>query len=345
MKAWRVEKHGENLKHLEIPNPVCGPMQVRIRVQAVGLNHLDLWLQKGVPGHQFHLPMTPGGDIAGVITELGAGLEQNSLYSDLKVGTPVLVNPGVSCGHCEACLTGQDPLCRSYGIFGETQDGGCADEVIASVANVLVRPPGLSATDGASLGIAYLTAWNMLTRKAQLRAGESILIHAGGSGVSTAAIQMAKLLGAFVITTVGSDDKMEKARLLGADHVIHYKRTPFREEMKKVRKTCEVVMDHVGAETFKDSLKCLGWGGRLVTCGATSGSKVEIDLNLIFFKNISILGSTMGSKGDFLRIVQLVSTGKLRPAIDTVFPMSELPKAFELIASRKTFGKVVLQAD
>ncbi len=347
MKAWRVEKHGgpEVLKYSEIPTPPCGPMQVRVEVEAVGLNHLDLWVQKGVPGHKFPLPITPGCDISGKIAEFGPGAEQ--ALRGMKLGSPVLVNPGVSCGHCPVCLSGFDPICKSYGILGEHQDGGCAESCVVPVANIIARPEGISAVDGASLAIPFITAWSMLTRKAQLQASETILIHAGGSGVSVAAIQMAKLLGATVITTVGNDEKAEKARELGADHVINYKATPFRAEVKKIlieigRSGCEVVMDHVGADTFQDSLKCLSWGGRLVTCGATSGSQIEVDLKAVFFKNLSILGSTMGSKSDFHRIVQLVAEKKLRPVVDTVYSMLELPQALTHLESRTAFGKIVL---
>ena len=377
MKAWQVLRHGGNevLKRVEIPTPKPGPGEALIRVEAAGLNHLDLWLRKGVEGHTFHLPMIPGGDITGVIEEMGVGASRASggagaataghtsnagvsataahavsagAGAAFKVGTPVIVNPGISCGICEACLTGFDPLCKHYGIFGETRDGGCADYVVVPFANLVARPAQISAVEGASLSIPYLTAWTMLTRKAQLRPGETILIHAGGSGVSVAAIQMAKLLGATVITTVGTDEKAAKAKRLGADFVINYKKGPFREELKKIlislgKKGCEVVMDHVGADTFNESIKSLAWGGRLVTCGATSGGAVKIDLKQVFFKNISILGSTMGSKGDFIRVVQLVAEGKLKPVIDRTLPMDKLPEAMDALEHRQAFGKVVLE--
>jgi len=304
---------------------------------------LDIWVRKGVEGHSFHLPLTPGCDISGLVVKGGPGAEKT-----FQPGTPVIVSPGVSCGRCEACLSGVDPLCRNYGILGETRDGGCADLITVPIANIIPRPALLNAAQGASLGVPFLTAWTMLLKKALLRPGETVLIHAGGSGVSVAAIQIAKLIGASVITTVGSDDKIEKAKQLGADHVIQYKKGPFREELKKIlagqgKKGCEVVIDHVGVDTLQDSLKSLAWGGRLVTCGATSGSNVSIDLKQVFFKNISILGSTMGSKADLLRIIQLVEQGKLRPVIDRTVPMSDLPKAMSALESRQVFGKVVVE--
>jgi NADPH:quinone reductase-like Zn-dependent oxidoreductase len=350
MKAWKIVKHGgpEVLQYIDVPEPQCGPMQVKVRVEAVGLNHLDVWVQKGVEGHKFPLPMTPGCDISGRIVKFGPGAQEALALDNIQLDTPVLINPGISCGRCEACLGGFDPLCRHYGIIGETQDGGCAEFVVVPLANILARPPSLSAVEGAAIAIPYLTAWTMLTRKVELRAGETILIQAGGSGVSVAAIQMAKLLGATVITTVGSDEKAQKAKDLGADYVIQYKKHPFRDEVKKIlnslgKKGCEVVMDHVGADTFQESLKCLTWGGRFVTCGATSGGHVEMDLKAIFFKNLSIFGSTMGSKSDFIRVVQLIAQGKLKTVVDTVYPMQDLPKALGRLEARNVFGKVVLE--
>jgi NADPH:quinone reductase-like Zn-dependent oxidoreductase len=351
MKTWRIEEHGgpEVLKQVKIAEPVPGPMEVLVQVEAVGLNHLDLWVRNGVEGHHFPLPLTPGCDIAGKIEKMGAGAEKALASDRLTVGSSVIINPGTSCGHCEACLGGFDPLCRNYGIFGETQNGGCTEMIAVPVANLIARPYTISAEEGAALGISFLTAWTMLTTKAQIKTGEIVLIQAGGSGVSVAAIQIAKLLGATVITTVGSKDKIVKAKALGADYVINYKNQNFRDEVKKIlksldKKGCEVVLDHVGTETFAESMKCLAWGGRIVTCGATSGSKIEIDLKAVFFKNISILGSTMGSKSDLIKIVKLVSQGKLKPIIDTVYEMSDLPNAFAQIAERKVFGKVILRA-
>jgi NADPH:quinone reductase-like Zn-dependent oxidoreductase len=352
MKAWRIEQHGgtEALVRKEIPAPVPGPMQVLVRVEAVGLNHLDLWVRKGVPGHQFPLPLTPGCDVSGVIESFGAGAEDALSASGLVAGSPVILNPGLSCGRCEACLGGFDPLCAKYGILGETRDGGCADLVVVPTTNIIARPAGMSAIDAAALPIPYLTAWTMLFRKAQLKAGELCLIQAGGSGVSVAAIQMAKLIGATVITTVGSAEKATKARALGADHVILYKEKPFRPELRAIlknlgKKGCEVVVDHIGQETFADSLKSLAWGGRLVTCGATSGGDVQLDLKAIFFKNISILGTTMGSKADMLRIVELVAQGKLRAVVDSVYPMNNLAQAHAHLESRHAFGKVIVTRD
>lgn len=350
MKAWQISAHGgsEALNRVNLPNPVPGPMEVRIRVGAVGLNHLDVWVRKGVPGHQFPLPLIPGTDVSGTIDAFGPGAEAAAGPS-LSVGSRVLVQPGFSCGRCEACLGGFDPLCPDYGILGETRDGSCAEFLVVPIQNLVPLPEGLPLEEAAALPIPYLTAWNMVFRKTQLRPGETILIQAGGSGVSIAAIQLAKLVGARVITTVGEDGKIEKARALGADHVIQYRRSPFREELKKIlkgygKRGVDVAIDHVGADTFWESVKSLAWGGRLACCGATSGSSVQIDLKVLFFKNIALHGATMGSKADLLRIVDLVKQGKLTPIIDRTLPMDSLPEALDLLEQRKTFGKIILKA-
>jgi NADPH:quinone reductase-like Zn-dependent oxidoreductase len=351
MKAWRIHTHGglDQLKFLDLPEPVPGPGQARVRIQAVGLNHLDIWVRKGVPGHKFPLPLIPGCDISGVVESFGPlSRDQEKALVSIKVGSPVIISPGISCGVCQQCLWGFDPLCRQYELLGETIDGGCADYTVVPIANLIERPATLSASQGAALQIAFLTAWTMVQRKAKVQPGELVLIQAGGSGVSVAAIQICKMVGAQVITTVGSDDKKAHATQLGADHVINYKTQNFRDEVKKIsalygKKGCEVVIDHVGTDTLPESLKCLTWGGRLTLCGATTGSDLKLDLKQIFFKNLSILGTTMGSKADLITIVKLAGQGKLKTVIDSEFSMSDLPKAHERLESRKAFGKVIVK--
>jgi len=350
MKAWRVSHHGglEALEWIEVAKPEPTAGEVRIRVEALGLNHLDLWLRKGVEGHRFPLPLIPGCDVTGLIDSLGEGTEAPLKALGLNVGSPVIVNPGTSCGVCEACLRGSDPLCASYGIFGETRNGGAAEFLTVPVANLIARPANISAVEAAALPIPFLTAWTMLHEKARLRAGEVVLIQAGGSGVSVAAIQMAKAAGATVVTTVGRDEKIEPAQKLGSDFVINYKKTKFREELRRVlaplgRKDVDVAIDHVGVDTFNDSLRSLARGGRLVTCGATTGSGIAIDLKPIFFKNLSILGSTMGSKADLIRVIGLVAQGKLRPVVDSTFVLAEYNRAQARLESREAFGKIVVK--
>ncbi len=358
MRAWRIEAHGgpESVKCLELPTPEPGPQEVRVRVRAFGLNHMDLWVRKGVPGHTFPLPLIPGCDIAGEVDSLGPDSEKlfkSAGFMGLKIGSRVIVNPTLSCGVCESCLRGLQPICRSFGMLGEHRDGGAADFVVVPASNIIPLPDAISFEAAAALAVPFVTAWTMLVEKAKVRAGETVLIQAGGSGVSVAAIQIAKLLGAVVVTTVGSESKIEGAKKLGADFVINYKVGPFREQLKawlKARSVAgvgdagvDVVIEHVGGVTFEESLKVLNWGGRLVLCGATSGADVKVNLKPLFFKNISILGSTMGSKADLFRIVKLVEQKKLIPVIDSVYEFSDYLKATERLESREAFGKVIVK--
>jgi NADPH:quinone reductase-like Zn-dependent oxidoreductase len=345
MKAWRVESHGGNevFRRIEIDQPKPAAGQARIEVKAVGLNHLDLWVRKGVPGHKFPLPLIPGTDAVGVIAEFGHG----DAPAGLKIGSRVIVSPGSSCGKCAHCVAENDPLCASFGIRGETFDGGCADSIVAPVTDLILIPDSVSFTEAAAIGIPYLTAWSMVVRKARIAAGEYALIQAGGSSVSIAATQLAKLHGATVITTVGDDSKIAKSKAVGADYVINYRKGPFRDELRTIlkaagRRGVDVAIDHVGKDTFVDSMRSLAVGGRLATCGATTGGEVAIDLKLLFFKNISLLGTTMGAKADLVRAVKLVGEGKLKPVVDRTFPMEKIGEAMTLIEDRKLFGKVVL---
>jgi NADPH:quinone reductase-like Zn-dependent oxidoreductase len=357
MKAWQIQQHGglDALQNLDLPDPVPAAGQARVRVQSVGLNHLDLWVRKGVPGHQFPLPLIPGCDISGEVESFGPissqqkeALKKIGLDTEATeaVGAPVIVSPGISCGVCEACLSGQDPLCRHYGILGETTNGGCAEFVVVPIANLIARPKNLTAVQAAAIQIPFLTAWSMVHRKAKVQPGELVLIQAGGSGVSVAAIQMCKMIGATVVTTVGSPEKAAKAKALGADYVIEYKTTDFKDAVKKISQSlgkhgCEVVIDHVGTDTLSGSMKCMAWGGRLAICGATSGSDFQVDLKQVFFKNLSILGTTMGSKADMIQVVRLLEQGKLKPVVDSEFAMADLPKAHARLESRQAFGKVI----
>lgn len=350
MKAWWISQHGgpEVLKLEELPTPVPGPMEARVRVLATGLNHLDVWVRKGVPGHKFPLPLIPGCDAVGVVESLGAGCaEAAKAGGGPIVGDVVIVAPGLSCGRCEACLGGFDPVCPHYGIFGETRDGSLCEMMVAPYVNLMRKPDSLSVEEAASLAIPYMTAWTMIERRAQVKAGDFVLIQAGGSGVSIAATQICKMRGAHVITTVGSDEKAKRSRELGADFVINYKSGPFREPLKKHlasfgRRGVDVVLDHVGSDVFADNLKSLVWGGRMVICGATSGADVQVDLKQIFFKNISLMGATMGSKADLLRVIALAGQGKLKPIIDRSFKFAELPAAMSRLEERQAFGKIVV---
>lgn len=340
MKAIAFTKHGgpEVLELLDLPTPQPKAREVRVRVKAVALNHLDVWVRIGWPGLELQLPHLLGSDIAGVVDAVGCEV------NDLEPGAEVLVNPGLSCGTCERCLRGDDNLCKSFVIIGEHVAGGYAEYVCVPRQNILPKPKSLGFPEAACLPLTFLTAWTMLVRRAQLQAGETVLVQAAGSGVGSAAVQIGKLLGAKVIATTSTDTKLERAKALGADHVINYATHDFLAEVKRLteRKMVDVVFEHVGASTFEKSVACLPYGGRLVTCGATAGSEVKLDLKVLFYKRLSLLGSTMGSKGDLFRILQLVDEGKLKPVLDRTLPLEKAAEAHALLAERKNFGNVVL---
>lgn len=340
LKAIAFQKHGgpEVLELMNLPTPEPRAKEVRVRVKAVALNHLDLFVRIGWPGLKLALPHVLGSDVAGVIDAVGAEV------SDLPVGTEVVVNPGLSCGVCERCLSGDDVLCRHYQIIGEDLAGGYAEFVCVPRQNILPKPKQLSFEEAACLPLTFLTAWHMLFARAQLKPGETVLIHAAGSGVGSAAVQLAKLAGATVIATASTEVKLSKAKALGADHLINYADSDFLDGVKKLtsRRMVDVVFEHVGASTWDKSIACLSKGGRLVICGATSGHDVKIDLRTLFYKSISLLGSTMGSKSELFKVLELVERGRLVPVLDRVLPLEKAAEGHALLASRQSFGNVVL---
>jgi NADPH:quinone reductase-like Zn-dependent oxidoreductase len=341
VRAIVVHAHGgpEALRVEERPAPEPGPGEVAVALRAIGLNHLDVWVRRGVPGHRFPLPLVPGSDGAGVVAAVGAGRQR------VAVGDEVVLLPGVSCRTCDACVAGEDNLCLEYGILGESRDGTCAEQIVVPAVNVAPKPKSLSFAEAAAVPLAFLTAWSMLVRRARLRAGETVLVHAGGSGVGSAAIQVARLLGATVFATAGGPAKVERARALGADLVVDHERQDFAEEVRAAtgRRGVDVVFEHVGAATFERSMRCLARGGRLVTCGATTGGEVQVNLRALFFKNLALLGNTMGPLADARRVVRLAGQGRLRPVIDRVLPFAQAGAAHELLEQRAVFGKVVLE--
>ncbi len=341
MKGFRVARHGgpEALEWGDWPDPVPGPGEVLVRVRACALNHLDLWLRNGVPGHRFPLPLVPGSEVAGDVAATGAGVD------DLAEGTPCLLSSGVSCGVCARCLSGLDHLCARYGLLGEHRDGGYAELVVVPRRNVFAIPAGLSYVEAAAIPLGFLTAWHMLAGRAALAAHEDILLHAAGSGVTSAGIQIARLLGARrILVTAGSAEKLDRARALGATHGMLYNQSDFVRAAREATagEGVDVVFDHVGGETFERSLKLLKRGGRIVLCGATSGPEAKINLRALFFKQLSILGSTMGSLSELQTLLGHVATGALRPVVDRTFALAEAPAAQEFLAHRGAFGKLVL---
>ena len=341
MKAAIFEQHGgpEVLKYADVADPQIRAHEVLIEVKACALNHLDIFVRNGLPGIEIPLPHILGNDVAGVVKEVG------ELVSWVKAGEEVMVQPGVSCGHCEACLSGRDNLCREYDILGYRRNGGYAELVTVPGVNVIPKPANLDWEEAAALPLVTVTAWHMLVTRAAIQPGEDVLVHAAGSGVGSIAIQIAKLRGARVITTASSDDKLAKARELGADETINYTGDDWPKEVKRLteRRGVDVVVEHTGSATWPGSISSLKNNGRLVTCGATSGYDARTDLRQVFYRHLTILGSFMGSKAELLEAMKFVKAGKIRAVVDRVLPLSEARQAHELMENRAQFGKLVLR--
>ncbi len=340
MNAMVLREHGgpEVLRMEQLPVPEPGPREVRVHVKAVALNHMDLWVRRGGPAFKLEYPHLLGCDIVGTIDALGPGAAGT-------VGAKAVVQPGLSCMRCAACLGGHDNLCRYYRILGENARGGYAEYIVVPDVNIAPYPEPLAFPEAASSILPFLTAWQMIVHKARVQPADVVLVHGAGSGVGVAAIQIAKLFGARVITTASTDDKLARARALGADETINYTETDFATEVRAStgKRGCDVVIDHVGGDVFVSSIKAVRNGGRIVTCGATAGFHPAIDLRHIFFRQIEVLGSTMGSKADLLAVLEHVAAGRLRPVIHEVLPLVRAADAHRTLEARGAFGKLVLE--
>ncbi|MCE3223238.1 MAG: putative NAD-dependent alcohol dehydrogenase [Nitrospira sp.] len=340
MNAVVFHEHGGpgKLQYQEMPAPTLSQNEVLIRVKACALNHLDIWIRQGSPAYPMPLPHISGSDIAGVVEQIGSQVE------GLVEGERVFVSPGVGCGRCEHCVAGRDNMCRSYGLIGAMCHGGYAEYVKVPARNVYPVPGTLTFEQAAAFPLVSVTAWHMLFSLADLRLGEDVLIMGAGSGVGHMAIQMAKLAGARVFTTVGSDDKIAKAKSLGADEVINHSREPVNQRVRELthRRGVDVVIEHIGPDVWGQCIDSLAKGGRLVTCGATTGAEVKLDLRYVYSRQLTIKGSYMGSLSELLRAAQLIGQGRLRPVIDRTFPLADAKAAQEHLLSRKFFGKIVL---
>ena len=343
MRAVIFKEHGgvDRLTDTEVPDPVPGQNEALVRVRACALNHLDIWTRQGMPGVSIPLPHILGCDISGEVEKI------NGKVKNIEQGTRVIVSPGMSCGRCTWCRMGWDSLCDQYKIFGFQVDGGYAEFVKVPVQNLIPVSTRYSWEEWAACPLVFLTAWHMLITRAELQSGETVLIHAAGSGVGSAAIQIAKHLGAHVITTVGSDEKETFAKKWGADFVINYKKSYFSKEARKLTQEqgVDVVLEHIGTETFQKSLASLAKRGRLVTCGTTSGSAVHMDLRFLFVRQHSIMGCYMGGHSELLEAIKLLEAGKLKPAVDSVFPLKQAREAQERMLNRKNLGKIVLKPE
>ena len=327
----------EVLTYEELADPQPRKDQVLVGVRACALNHLDLWVRKGLPG--VNLPHILGSDIAGEIVEVG------EYVHGLKVGQRVVLAPLHFCGQCEQCAAGRQNLCREFTVIGNGVDGGNCELIAARPMSVFPIPDALDFVRAASVPLVFLTAFHMLTGRASVRPGQTVLVLGANSGVGIAAIQMAKLFGATVIATAGDERKAERAKELGADFVVNHYRQKIGDEVRKITNKAgvDIVIEHVGPATWGESVKSLKPGGVLVTCGATTGPKVEIDLRFLFSRQLSFLGSYMGTLGELHEVLKLVFSGKLMPVVDKVFPLSEVRAAHEYLEKSQMFGKVVLE--
>ena len=340
MKAVVFHEHGgpEVLRYTDVTEPRIHANEVLVRVRAVALNHLDLWVRRGLSGVSFAMPHIPGSDVAGEIEKVG------ELVKNVHVGQKVVLSPGVSCGQCEHCSAGDDNLCRQYTLIGYGTEGGCAEFVRAPGVNAIPMPENLSFEQAAAIPLVFLTAWHMLIARARLTPGEDVLVIAGGSGVGSAAIQIAKMMGAHVIATVGTLEKAKKAKELGADESVLHSEPKFSNEVKRItaRRGVDVVFEHVGQATWDQSMASLKPGGRLVTCGATTGYDARIDIRFLFSRNLSVLGSYMGRRDELYKVMGLVARGKLHAVVDRVLPLQRCAEAHAAMERREHFGKIVL---
>jgi NADPH:quinone reductase-like Zn-dependent oxidoreductase len=338
MKAIRFHQFGgpEVLQYEDVPDPQLRKDQVLVRVKACALNHLDLWVRKGLPGVK--LPHINGSDVSGDVAEVG------EYITGLAKGQRVLLAPMVYCGHCEFCVRGKQNMCRQFTVLGNGVDGGNCEYIAAHQQNIIPIPSELTYDEAASVPLVFLTAWHMLVSLCGVKPGDIILVLGGGSGVGSAAIQIGKLMGAKVIATAGDESKLDQSRELGADYTINHYQQKISEEVKKItaKAGVDIVFEHVGQATFEESVKSLKPGGKLVTCGATTGFEAKLDLRALFAKQLQFLGSYMGTMGELHAVLKHVFSGKLKPVVDKTFPLREARAAHERLEKGQQFGKVVL---
>jgi NADPH:quinone reductase-like Zn-dependent oxidoreductase len=340
MKAARIHQHGgpEVLVYEDVPEPQIKANQILVRVRACALNHLDLFVRAGIPGMKFSMPHILGSDIAGEVVAVG------DLCERVQPGWRVLLSPGLSCRQCAQCVAGLDNYCRRYSMFGYAVDGGDCELLAAPEYSAIQIPDDLSFEEAAATPLVFLTAWHMLMARAALQPGEDVLVLAASSGVGSAAIQIAKLFHCRVIATAGGEGKLARAKELGADHVIDHYGQDISAEVKKItgRRGVDVVIEHVGTATWQKSMESLAPAGRLVTCGATTGFDAKVDLRFLFSRQLSLLGSFMGTMGELHQVLKFVFRKQIRPVIDRVYPLSEIRAAHLRLENKEQFGKVVL---
>ena len=338
MKAVRIHETGgpEVLRYEDIPEPQLRKDQVLVRVKACAMNHLDLWIRKGIP--KVKLPHILGSDVAGEIVEIG------EYVSGFKAGQRVVLAPMHFCNHCEKCTAGLQNQCPEFTVLGNAVDGGNCELIAVPAVNIVPIPDSLGFNEAASVPLVITTGWHMLVGRAGIKPGQTVLVLGANSGVGIAGIQIAKLFHCRVIATAGDDRKAERARELGADYVINHYQQKISEEVRKItsKEGVDIVMEHVGAATWDESVRSLKPGGTLVTCGATSGFEAKVDLRFLFSRQLSLVGSYMGTKSELHDAMTHVFSGALKPVVDRKFPLSETRAAHEYMEKSQMFGKIVL---
>jgi len=338
MKAIVFHQHGgpEVLKCSDAPEPALRANDVLVRVKACALNHLDLWVRKGLPG--VTLPHILGSDVAGEVVEVG------EYVTGFKSGQRVLLAPMHFCNRCAKCVAGLQNQCPEFSVLGNRVDGGNCELIAVPAVNAIPIPESLDLVQAASVPLVFLTAWHMLTGRASIRPGQTVLVLGASSGVGIAAIQIAKLFRATVITTAGNQSKLEKARALGADYLIDHYQQKISEEVRKItnKQGVDIVIEHVGPATWDESVKSLKPAGTLVTCGATTGPSVGIDLRFVYSRQLSLLGSYMGTMSELYEVLGHVFAGRVKPVVDKVFPLQEIRAAHQYMEHSQMFGKIVL---
>lgn len=339
MKSVRFHQFGgvDVLRYEDAPKPSIGSNEVLVQLKAAALNHLDIWVRSGARERNIPLPHIPGSDGAGIIAEVSKEVDR------FKAGDKVLISPGLSCGHCDRCMSGRDNLCREYRVLGVREEGTYAEYVKLPVENIVPIPHGIDYPEAAAIPLVSLTAWHMLVTLANIQPGETALVHGAGSGVGSMGIQIAKLRGARVITTAGSVEKLAQAKALGADELVNYRETDFAEEVKRLtdKRGADVVFEHIGGEVFEKSVTVLAKGGRLVTCGATTQFNCYVDIRYVYSRHQTIYGSWMGGKPEVIEVLKYFPS-KLKPVVDSIFPLAQAAEAQRKMEERKNFGKIVL---
>ncbi|RJP60413.1 MAG: alcohol dehydrogenase [Candidatus Auribacter fodinae] len=343
MKACFIKRYGDPsvINTGSLPDPVCSPDEVIIETKATALNHLDIWVRMGRPGNALTFPHILGSDLSGVIREIGLSVGE---LHNLRVGDEVIIYPGTYCGICSACRRGEHSLCTYYGLMGLTRQGTFSQYAAVPAANVLKKPEHLSFEESAAFPLTYLTAWRMLFTQGKLSPGQIVLIHGIGGGVALASLQLALSAGAHVIVTSSSDAKLEKASIIGAHATINYKEDTIADWIADYTESAgvDLIIDAVGAETMKSNLNIIKKGGTIVLCGVTTGPEAMLDLRSLYWKQIALHGSTMGSISELQQVLKTINTNAMKPVIDSIHTMDDVITATERMEKGKQFGKIIL---